>query len=313
MKLELALNSFQVGISVILVLALILLVIFGLRYFANRVDDGNLKDRYAGEKGKSPLENRNKYPAVNMMRHSGVIWNVSLALTMMLIVSLFGWTSFDEQSEVMSYSLEIDEIIEVEPPRTQDPPPPPPPPPPSVMVEAVPEELLEEEDVEFMDQSIDEETVFDNQPKFIEPPKQEEAPPPPPPPPPMEEPVVEEIFKVVEEMPSFPGCEDFTDKTERKNCSDRKLYEFLFNNLKYPPMARENGIEGMVYIQFVVEPNGSISNAKIIRDIGAGCGEEALRIVNKMNELGRKWSPGKQRNRPVRVLFTLPIKFQLLT
>ena len=77
-------------------------------------------------------------------------------------------------------------------------------------------------------------------------------------------------------------------------------------------IARENGIEGMVYVQFVVEPDGSVSNVNVVRDVGAGCGEEPLRIVNLMNDMPERWRPGTQRNQPVRVLFTLPIRFQLL-
>lgn len=98
----------------------------------------------------------------------------------------------------------------------------------------------------------------------------------------------------VEEMPQFPG-------------GDSELFAFLARNLKYPPEAKEIGVSGRVFVYFVVEPDGSISNATVKRGIGAGCDEEAIRVVSLMP----KWSPGKQRGVPVRVQFTLPVKFTL--
>ena len=139
----------------------------------------------------------------------------------------------------------------------------------------------------------------------IEPPRTAE--PPPPPPPPQEE----EIFKVVEEMPRFPGCENEATTEAKKACADKKMLEFIYKNIKYPAIARENGIEGNVVITFVVEKDGVIKDARVVRDIGGQCGQEALRVVNLMNEQNIKWAPGKQRGRPVRVQFNLPVKFKL--
>ena len=106
--------------------------------------------------------------------------------------------------------------------------------------------------------------------------------------------VEEEIFTIVEEQPSFPGGEE-------------KLFEYLYSNIKYPQVAKENGITGRVFLTFVVEKDGSIANPKVMRDIGGGCGQEALRVVKNMP----KWSPGKQRGKPVRVQFNLPVVFDL--
>ncbi|HFA49435.1 MAG TPA: energy transducer TonB [Bacteroidetes bacterium] len=116
------------------------------------------------------------------------------------------------------------------------------------------------------------------------------------------------IFKVVENMPLFAGCgDDNMSKDEKKKCSDRAMLSYLYKNIRYPAIARENGVEGMVVIRFVVEKEGNISGLKIVRDIGAGCGEEALRVVKNMPD----WIPGKQRGRPVRVQYNLPVKFKL--
>lgn len=109
-----------------------------------------------------------------------------------------------------------------------------------------------------------------------------------------EEVAEEEIFVFVEENPSFPGGES-------------ALYEYLYKNIKYPDLARENNITGTVVIKFVVEKDGSITKASILREIGGGCGKEALRVVNTLP----KWKPGKQSGRPVRTEFTLPVQFEL--
>jgi protein TonB len=106
--------------------------------------------------------------------------------------------------------------------------------------------------------------------------------------------VEQEIFTVVEEAPSFPGGEESRIK-------------WLQDHIKYPQMARESGIQGTVYVTFVVEPNGSVSHVKILRGIGGGCDEEAVRVVQAMPS----WNPGKQRGKPVRVQFNMPIKFTL--
>ena len=112
--------------------------------------------------------------------------------------------------------------------------------------------------------------------------------------------VVEEakptIFTYVEQMPDFPG-------------GQTELMKFLQKNLRYPPAARENGIEGRVVLQFVVDESGNISDIQVLRDIGGGCAEEATRVVKMMPP----WKPGKQNGNPVKVYFKLPVTFKLGT
>lgn len=103
-----------------------------------------------------------------------------------------------------------------------------------------------------------------------------------------------EIFTIVEEMPEFPG-------------GMNKLGEYLAKNIKYPQMARETGIQGRVFITFVVEPDGSVTNVQVLRSLGGGCDEEAVRVVKSMP----KWKPGKQRGKAVRVSYNLPVNFKL--
>lgn len=121
----------------------------------------------------------------------------------------------------------------------------------------------------------------------------------------------DEVFKVVEQMPRFPGCENEDNDPIRYECSKTKLVKYIYGNIKYPDEARKGGIEGTVVAQFVVDEKGSILDAKVIRDIGYGCGEEVLKIVNSMNDMEEKWTPGQQRGEKVKVMFTLPVKFKL--
>ncbi len=112
-------------------------------------------------------------------------------------------------------------------------------------------------------------------------------------------------------MPRFPGCEDRGTEEERKSCSQAELLKFVHKNLQYPAVAKANAIEGTVVVNFVIELDGTVSNIKLVRDIGAGCGDEAVRIVHLMNEQGIRWIPGRSRGRVPRVQFNLPVKFKL--
>jgi protein TonB len=102
------------------------------------------------------------------------------------------------------------------------------------------------------------------------------------------------VFQMVEQMPEFPGGE-------------KEIKNYLYSNIKYPQMARESGIQGSVYVNFIVEKDGSVSNVNVLRGIGGGCDEEAIKVVKNMP----KWNPGRQNGVPVRVSFNLPIKFTL--
>ncbi len=120
------------------------------------------------------------------------------------------------------------------------------------------------------------------------------------------------IYKVVDEMPRFPGCE-FPDSTleARQRCAERRLLEFINQNIEYPLEARQKGHEGTAVVGFVVETDGSLSNITILRNVEGGCGDEAVRVVSLMNTAGIKWMPGKKAGKPVRTQFNLPVKFKL--
>ncbi|MFK7950917.1 MAG: energy transducer TonB [Saprospiraceae bacterium] len=118
----------------------------------------------------------------------------------------------------------------------------------------------------------------------------------------------DEIFQVVERMPLFQGCDDPNKSfEEQRQCSDEQLMNFVYQQIRYPTIARENGIQGKVIIQFIIEKDGSISNVQIARNPGAGMGEEVTRVVGLLPN----FVPGYQSGKPVRVAFNLPIRFRL--
>lgn len=105
---------------------------------------------------------------------------------------------------------------------------------------------------------------------------------------------MDDVYMVVEDDPTFPGGRD-------------SLYKFLAENIKYPQEAKDNNISGRVFVSFIVEPDGSITNPRLLRDIGGGCGQEAIRVVKLMP----RWKPGKNKGQTVRVQFNLPVNFTL--
>ncbi|HFA50765.1 MAG TPA: energy transducer TonB [Bacteroidetes bacterium] len=284
-------------------LFLTILIILITRQIFQKKTQENLTEKYKDKKWESPLTARTKYPDLNVFTLRGTFLSYGLLIALGLMIVAFSWTTYEQKTDLSKYIVGIGDEIEMETPRTAEPPPPPPPPPSPTVMTIVESDIADIETIEFEDMSISEDTDIDAP---IAPPKKEVAPPPPPPPP-VPKTTEKEIFKIVEEHPTFPGCEDVYDKKERQKCASEKMLAFIYENIQYPPVARENNIKGMVVLQFVVEIDGSVSNVKVVRDIGGGCGEEAMRVVKMMPA----WNPGKQRGRPVRVMFTLPIKFLL--
>ena len=206
---------------------------------------------------------------------------IGLVVTLFVIWRVFEYKSYDKQTIDDSLKTEVvieEEMVEItkqEQPKVQ-----PPQPKPQVTQIEVVEDDVEVEDVE-INAEVDQNEVIEEY-EFT-PPEIEE-----------EEIVEAEIFKVVEEMPEFPG-------------GAAKMMEYIQKNIKYPMMARESDIQGRVFVNFVVEPNGEISNVEVLRGIGGGCDEEAVRVVKSMPN----WKPGKQRGSAVRCAFTVPIIFKL--
>ena len=219
---------------------------------------------------------------------------VAMIITLILLIGAVAYpviASYISKNRIIKEEKSVEtEILNA--PKEDLPPPPPPPPPPEAMAEKVKftvpkvvEDTVEtglatQDDLSAKGNTeapAEEEIKVEEVKEQV---IQQEAP--------------KEIFTVVEEQPGYPG-------------GDEARIKFLQENIKYPEEAKELGVQGKVFVTFVVEVDGSITDVKVLRGIGAGCDEEAIRVVKSMP----KWVPGKQRGVPVRVQFNLPIKFTL--
>ncbi len=218
-----------------------------------------------------------KTPKADLRRTYQVFLQIGMVVALALLIAAFR-VHFNPETE-LDVEIQGPEVVEMEQiEQTKQVAKPPPPPRPPVPIEVPNDEVLEDEILD-----IDAEISFD-EPVDL---------PPPPPPPKKEEEVEEEpeaeIFMVVEEMPELLGG-----------------IQDLQRQIKYPEIAKKAGVEGMVVIQFVVDETGSVADPVVVKGIGAGCDEEALRVVQTA-----KFKPGKQRGKPVKVRFSLPIRFKL--
>lgn len=208
-----------------------------------------------------------------------IFLQIGFVIALAVVFVAMEWKSYDKQEYNLVQRVSDDTPEEIIPITEQKVKPPPPKPPPSVTIINVVEDDVEVEDEIEIDVDMDDDTEME---EYV--PVEEE-----------EDDIVEEqIFLVVEEMPSFPGGEG-------------EMYKYIGKNIEYPRMAKESGISGRVFVTFVVEKDGSVTDVKVLRGIGGGCDEEAVRVIKSMP----KWKPGKQRGKPVRVQYRMPIKFTL--
>ncbi len=212
-----------------------------------------------------------------------IFFEVGLIITLAILFYAFEFKSY-KKSSIDIKSLVIDEIPEeiVEITLQNKVPPPPSPPEQTSIIEIVEDDMETDDEIE-IDVEATQETIIEKYIPTTEIEIEEE-----------EMDVEEQIFVVVESMPQFPG-------------GDGALFKYLSENIRYPKAARENGIQGKVFVSFVVEKDGKVTNIIILRGIGGGCDEEAIKVVQNMPV----WIPGKQRGIPVRVQFNLPINFTL--
>ena len=110
-----------------------------------------------------------------------------------------------------------------------------------------------------------------------------------------------------ERMPVYGSCDLDLEESDRRSCTEQNLVKHIYENVRYPAMAREGSIEGTVVVSFVVNKEGKVQDIEIMRDIGAGCGDEVERVIRK---LGR-FLPGKMNGRPVAIIYRMPVKFKL--
>jgi len=130
---------------------------------------------------------------------------------------------------------------------------------------------------------------------------------PPPPTPPS-------VYKVVEEMPRFMSCDSLAIGTEKEweNCTTKNFDNYIYSNLEYPKLARENKVQGICIVSFVINEDGTISDIKLVKGLGSGCDEEVLRVIQKMkNDPELRWTPGRQSGKNIKILKNIPIQFRL--
>ncbi len=223
-----------------------------------------------------------KNPRVDINRMRPLIFSGSLAVALLMTISAFEWKTYDKPGMAMQqkHKNDFEEILDIPP--TEIAPPPPAEARTANIVEIKDEEKIQQEVKIELDMEMTSETVIQNYTNA------------PPEAPKIEEEESEKIFVVVE-------------KTAAPRDGMAAFYKYVGENIKYPAQALRMGIEGRVFVQFVVGKDGSLSQFEVIKGIGFGCDEEAMRII----ENSPPWQSGKQRGRPVRQRMVLPIFFQL--
>lgn len=217
---------------------------------------------------------RRKNPEIDLRKKSGLFFQMGLLIAMVLCVSAFEYRSKETIKPIDPVKNTFEPewtppVTEIETPKR--------PPKPKVMVPVeVTDEAIEEEPDVIIDLTDLKTSTVEIEP---EPMPIETAP---------------KIFDVVETKPEPEG-------------GFEGFYSYISKNLKYPQRAKKIGVEGKVYVQFIVDTTGELVDFKIIKGIGAGCDEEVLRVMGN----APKWKPGKQRGRAVKVRTVMPIYFQL--
>lgn len=225
-----------------------------------------------------------KSPKANLENKKTLFREIGLVLALALVLGLFEWTTHDKD-EVEAFTGQAVAIEDEQAPITQDTPPPPP--------EQIKEPVMTEE-LQIVENDVKVETDFistDDSDQKIEIKPYVEAKPV------EEEAEVEEDipFAIIEEKPTFQGkdANEFT--------------KWVYNNIEYPEIAKENGISGRVTVEFIIDKDGSVKNVRVLRGVDSSLDQAAVRVIQK----SPKWSPGKQRGKPAKVKYTFPIIFQL--
>ena len=212
-----------------------------------------------------------KNPDISLEKKKGLFFQIGLVITLVIVLGAFEWKSYDKVAYNLG-QLNLDDLEEeIIPITKQEVKPPPPPPPPPEVIEIVEDDVEIEDEIEIEDTESDEDVEIE-----------------------IEEEDDEEFFMVVENMPEFPG-------------GDLGLMKYIQKNVKYPAIAKEYNITGKVYVSFIVDKKGSVTNVKIVRGVDKNLDTEAMRVVKSLP----KYKPGKQRGKSVRVMFTIPINFTL--
>ena len=229
-----------------------------------------------------------KSEKVDLTKNSSLYFVIGLAVVLFISWQAIEWKTYKRTYDYEALNVDDDDDEEI--PITEQikvPPPPPPPPPPA------PEIIEIVEDEEEVEETVIESTET-NEEEIVEIVEVEE-----------EELDIDVPFAVIEDVQIFPGCER-VKKSERRDCFQEKMNKHIRKNFRYPEIAQEMGIQGRVYVNFIIAKDGKITNIRM-RGPDKNLENEAQRIISRLPSM----IPGKQRGRPVRVPFSIPITFRL--
>ena len=229
---------------------------------------------------------RKKNPQADLRKYSGLMFVLGLCIVLFISWQAIEYKSYEKQYDLESLNIDDDEDEEI--PITEQiktPPPPPPPPAPEII------EIVEDE--EEIEETIIESTETDQEEVVEEVEVMEE------------ELDIDVPFAIIEDVPLYPGCEN-VPKSQRRKCFQEKIQKHIYNEFRYPEIAQEMGIQGRVFVQFMIGKDGKISGIRT-RGPDKNLEKEANRIISKLPRM----TPGKQRGRPVRVPFSIPVTFKL--
>jgi len=232
-----------------------------------------------------------KNPKAELENKRSIYFLIGLVTVLAVVLIAFEWKTYDEGASSLG-TLKVDDIEDEMIPITQQnqpPPPPPPPPPPQEILEIVEDDEEIENEVEIQDSEADMDTEIMEMPEEV-----------------IEEP---EIFTIVEDMPIFPGCEGKGSKDEIEQCTQNEIFKYIAENTKYPPMMKDAGVSGRVFIRFLVDEHGKVRDVEVLKGVpgGKALDNEAVRVSKTLP----KMKPGKQRGKPVRVQYNVPVNFNL--
>ena len=221
-----------------------------------------------------------KNPKVDLRRYSGMFLEVGFVVALCAVLGAFSYTVHEKNTAGFGELEDVvaeEEIIPIT--RQQEITPPPPPEVPKIaeVINIVDDDVEIDDELDIEDVEADQDTQVEIVAMAEEEEEEEET-----------------IFVIVENMPEFPG-------------GDLALRKYIAENVKYPEIAKENGLSGKVFVQFVINQRGEVENVKIARGIDPALDKEAIRVVQSLP----KFKPGSQRGKPVKVNYTVPINFQL--
>ena len=225
-----------------------------------------------------------KTPEANLENKRGAWKAIGFVASLSLLLSALAWTSYDVAiTRAIDFEADLLEDEEI-PVNVVQPPPPPPPPQQTTVIEIVDDEEEIEEELEIEDIELEEDTEIE----FIDYEEEEEDVP----------------FMIVENMPAMGDCKKLRGD-ERHQCTQLEIIKYVSKNTKYPPIAKDAGIQGTVFVYFVVGKDGKVKDVRVLREVDSRLDAEAIRVVESLPT----FEPGEQRGKAVSVQYTIPVKF----